>query len=412
MVDKKKGVSTRSNQGEDQPDSQDETQMAAQQPEGQLQAMLEQLINQMGELRAEVRELGYRNNQLTSECATLREVVNRHIDRDPAPSISGTCHSATDNDSDHETRQGSAHSTHTVVQPRQSRVNLLPRILDPEPQTTPLMVSEPRARIPVFEAKTPASNALQRNNEVDHWIRQIELQVTDNHTRIRAARIHCRGDAERVINSPLFDGISEWVLFAQRLRQKFCGTTTTSEFLRQLSSKRLRESQSPQDLLLEIESAVLSGWKDCLGMADRPEELVKRTFIEALPFWLQESIAGQEHGTVDELAGIATRIWGIRQRARTRYGSKQGTHFSRSTNPEQVMTTAVDDQQYCAFHRQQGHSTRDCQEKPKGYVCWKCGQTGHNRQHCPFRGSQARQGAQTEPDNAQTMGSSGNCTEN
>lgn len=47
MVDKKKGVLTYSNQGEDQLDSQDETQVAALQPEEQLQVMLEQVINQM-----------------------------------------------------------------------------------------------------------------------------------------------------------------------------------------------------------------------------------------------------------------------------------------------------------------------------------------------------------------------------
>ncbi|XP_063589299.1 uncharacterized protein LOC134766364 [Penaeus indicus] len=76
-------------------------------------------------------------------------------------------------------------------------------------EPSPMFVSETRVHIPLFETKTPAAEALQRNHEMDHWIRQIEMQVSGD-----AVRIHCRGDAERVINSPLFDDFQDWTLLS------------------------------------------------------------------------------------------------------------------------------------------------------------------------------------------------------
>lgn len=40
---------------------------------------------------------------------------------------------------------------------------------------TQVVVVEPRNQIPIFEAKSLSANPLERNTELDYWLRQIEL---------------------------------------------------------------------------------------------------------------------------------------------------------------------------------------------------------------------------------------------
>lgn len=56
----------------------------------------------------------------------------------------------------------------------------------------------------VFEAKSPAASFLERNNGLECWLIQIvAVLAAGEEIRIRTARIHCKGDAERVVNSSL-----------------------------------------------------------------------------------------------------------------------------------------------------------------------------------------------------------------
>ena len=62
----------------------------------------------------------------------------------------------------------------------------------------------------MFEMKTPAAMPLRRNQEVDYWLRMVELvaRPANDEGRIRAARTTCRGDAEVIINRPLLAQIA------------------------------------------------------------------------------------------------------------------------------------------------------------------------------------------------------------
>lgn len=310
---------------------------------------------------------------------------------------------------------GGIHLPHSVHNPKVP-VPSVPLQSSSGSSGTQVVVVEPRNQIPVFEAKSPAASPLERNNELDYWLRQIELQCrpTDDETRIRAARMHCKGDVERVINSSLFFGVVSWEDFKAKVQAKFRGTSSATEFLSLLASKYLRDDQSPQDFHLEVESASLSGQRDYSSLGD-VSELIRRTFLAGLPPYLQSAVASLDQSNMEDLVAAAQRVWTVWQRARQPSNTRYGTRPERSvqfTNPPlengstQVAATArADLTPYCYYHRAQGHRTSECRMKPEGNVCWGCKRFGHVRQRCPFREPERR--APTSDPTVTTSNSSG-----
>jgi len=135
------------------------------------------------------------------------------------------------------------------------------RITQSTPQPTYLIVSD-RDSISKFKAEAPASQPLRRNQEVEGWIRQLENAVkpATDEALIRAARAHCRGQAELIINSPIFDDIFSWVDFKQKLRQKFRGTCSASDFFTLLYEVRMLAGQAPLDFYAILEGMVYQGY--------------------------------------------------------------------------------------------------------------------------------------------------------
>jgi len=98
-----------------------------------------------------------------------------------------------------------------------------------------------RETVPHFKGDTSASLPLKRNQEIEGWIRSIEnlVKPPTSESFIQAARASCRGPADLIINSPLFDFIRDWDTFKAALRSKFRGTYTAADFYKVLYENRM-----------------------------------------------------------------------------------------------------------------------------------------------------------------------------
>lgn len=106
---------------------------------------------------------------------------------------------------------------------------------------------------------------------------------------IRAARASCKGTADIVINSLVFDGTRTWDKFKETLRQCFWGMRMSAEYLRHFGSYVLGNT-SPWDFYLGVETMVYRGMHDYPGELGAAVPLVQRTFLQRLPPWLQEKL--------------------------------------------------------------------------------------------------------------------------
>ncbi|XP_063588602.1 serine/arginine repetitive matrix protein 1-like [Penaeus indicus] len=72
-----------------------------------------------------------------------------------------------------------------------------------------------KAKIPEFRGEVTAAKSFLKNQEVEGWIRAIENLVKPPTSKmfIQAARTSCKGRAERIINSALFDHLRSWQVF-------------------------------------------------------------------------------------------------------------------------------------------------------------------------------------------------------
>ncbi|ROT84299.1 hypothetical protein C7M84_022516 [Penaeus vannamei] len=181
--------------------------------------------------------------------------------------------------------------------PQQFRPRSLPQCpQSPHPSsqlwhTTFLCVHE--GNYPALQGDTFASQPLKKNQAVESWIWTIEniAKPATSEMFIQAARANCRGPAELIINSPLFDSITEWDTFKAALRSKFRGTSTTSDFF------------------LQLEGHVYQGQRDHRKAIGDPSELVKRVFLSGIPAWLQDFLSVKEDGSPTQIAETAHRIW-------------------------------------------------------------------------------------------------------
>jgi len=157
--------------------------------------------------------------------------------------------------------------------------------VNPRPLDQGITLRDP---IPPYRAEVPASQPLRRNQELETWLRHVEQAhpYGTDEALIRAARGSCRGTADIVINSPVFDGIGTWDEFKETLRQRLRGTCSSMEYLRHLGSYVLGDT-SPRDFYLAVETMVYQGMRDYPGELGPAEPLMRRTFLQGLPPWLQ-----------------------------------------------------------------------------------------------------------------------------
>ena len=128
--------------------------------------------------------------------------------------------------------------------------------------------------VPLFKAETSASQPLLKNQEVESWIRAIEFSTPSpsDQAYIQVARTRCRGTAELIINSPIFDGISCWEEFRAKLRAKFRGTCSPGDFFKLLYQNRMMAGQAPLDFFASLEGAVCQGMRDYPSVIGDPDD--------------------------------------------------------------------------------------------------------------------------------------------
>lgn len=261
-----------------------------------------------------------------------------------------------------------------------------------------------RESIPMFRAETPASRPLKKNQEIESWIRKIEnlTRSKSSSAYIQAARAHCRGLADDVINSPMFDTIDDWDEFKVKLRLKFRGTCSSTDFYRLLYEHRMTAGQAPQDFYLILQAAVFQGVRDYPDVVGDPDELIRRVFLQGLPQALRELVAVKESAPMTELADLAQRIWNARVGVKDEDGPttislapSSPVHQPRSVAAAQGGPPRQPSQssKFCTYHQLPTHDTSECRalQYPRdGRRCYNCQATDHLQYDCPFPSRQGR----------------------
>ncbi|XP_042882480.1 uncharacterized protein LOC122259651 [Penaeus japonicus] len=241
----------------------------------------------------------------------------------------------------------------------------------------------------IFKAETSAAQPLKRNQEVESWIRSIEnlTRPPTDSAYIRAAKASCRGTADLIINGPLFDRISSWEEFKVKVRVKFRGTCSATDFFRILEGYKLKSDQAPLDFYVRLEGNVYQGFYDYPGAIGDPDELIRRVFLRGLPFWLREALVLKEDGSLSEIVDASQRIWNLRVGVK---GESEGNvstpetagepeYPRRSLRPRQVAPV----ERYCSYHKSDSHDTADCRSRQLTR-CFLCKKEGHFANRCPF----------------------------
>ncbi|ROT69909.1 hypothetical protein C7M84_011867 [Penaeus vannamei] len=187
-----------------------------------------------------------------------------------------------------------------------------PAASPPPPAPLPIFnVVVDKESIPPFRGDTPAAQPLRRNQEVEAWIRHIEnvAKPATDATFISAARASCKGPADLIVNSPMFDGIREWAIFKTLLRRKFRGTCSSTDFFTILNECRMTTTQGPQDFFQQLEGIVYQGVRDYPDVVGNPEPLLKRLFLQGLPLWLREYLIIASGSTENAKILYRTRWW-------------------------------------------------------------------------------------------------------
>ncbi|ROT73939.1 hypothetical protein C7M84_007582 [Penaeus vannamei] len=240
-----------------------------------------------------------------------------------------------------------------------------------------------RDPIPQFKAEVSSAHPLKRNQEVESWLRSVE-----NHTRpqtdaafIKAAKASCKGAAELIVNSPLFDSIVSWVEFKDKLRQKFRGTGTSSDFYRVLHSQKLQAGQAPMDFYLILEGMVYQGLRDYPRAIGDPDDLIRRVFLQGLPRWIREAVVVKEEAELCNLVETTQRVWSLRESEGPGVSSPTRSPF----RPRVLAAAEVDPpRKYCRYHKNHEHDSSECRVLSERRKCFACGEQGHFARQCPF----------------------------
>lgn len=168
--------------------------------------------------------------------------------------------------------------------------------------------------ITLFKAEVPTSQPLQRSQELEAWIKQIEnvTQPSTGEAMCQMARVMCRGTAEVIINSSAFDGISDWVVFKRQLKEHFRGIGSPHDYFTLLYQHRMMPDQSPFDFYLNLQAAVLQGERDYPNAIGDPDILARRVFLQGMPQWMREALATRDDAPTDKLVHCAQQLWNIR----------------------------------------------------------------------------------------------------
>lgn len=247
--------------------------------------------------------------------------------------------------------------------------------------------------VPLFKAETSASQPLLKNQEIESWIRAIEFSTPSptSEAYIQMAKSRCRGTAELIINSPIFDGITSWEEFRAKLRVKFRGTCSSGDFFKLLYQNRMMAGQAPLDFFASLEGAVCQGMRDYPRVIGDPDELIRRVFLQGLPQWLREALAVTEDCPIQQLAAAAQRVWNTRVGVRHVDGPTQVALAPPIEFPQQVASgEQIPSNKYCQIHKVNTHDTSECRAKGRsqGPQCYKCKNYGHIARQCSFQPSQ------------------------
>ena len=252
--------------------------------------------------------------------------------------------------------------------------------------------------IHIFKADTPASQPLKRNQEVERWLRAIEMLTQPNSDQqlIYAAKTHCSGPADLLINSTLFDHVTSWGTFKAMIREKFRGTCTWQEFNRVITGMRLKYDQAPLDFFLEIEGFIYQGVRDYPRMLSDPEDTIKHVFLEGLPPRLRDFVRAREDDRVKVLVELAQRVWDAKRQEESEasYGAPGGMARRGQQFPE-ARHRQVAASQWCRFHKSSGHDTSECMVGR--VICRICRRVGHFARECTFQGAQVEEEAPAPP---------------
>ncbi|ROT67386.1 hypothetical protein C7M84_014540 [Penaeus vannamei] len=255
--------------------------------------------------------------------------------------------------------------------------------------------------IPPYRAEVPASQPLRRNQELEIWLRHIEQAhpYGTDEALIRAARGSCRGTADIVVNSPVFDGIGTWDEFKETLRQRLRGTCSSMEYLRHLGSYVLGDT-SPRDFYLAIETVVYQGMRDYPGELGPAEPLMRRTFLQGLPLWLSEKLLLIEDQPLYRVVEAAQKAWHHRhyagrvEKPLVSFSSEAGPKPRSSTPREgrspvdplaELPVRTREPRRWCPYHQVTTHDASECRAVREGNQCTRCGRRGHNCRAPPNR---------------------------
>lgn len=115
-----------------------------------------------------------------------------------------------------------------------------------------------------------------------------------------------------------------------------------------------------------------------------PTCLIRRAFLAGLPSYLSDFLVACDDLPLCDIAAKASKL----------YLARATCALLREPRRPLTVAAAADEgfrrqdppviKPYCANHRDFGHTTYECREKPRGQVCWRCARADHFRFNCPF----------------------------
>ena len=281
------------------------------------------------------------------------------------------------------------------------------------------------ARIGIFAAREPADRPFERTQEVERWLRQIEILTmprTDA-ARIQMARVTCEGRADLVVNGPTAAQIYTWSEFKDFALNAFRGRVDPALFTSLRGGFKIRvPDESPLDFLDRVRAFVhpmKRAYPECMGGV---EITTFQMFMDGLePYALKKEVQYDDHGDPERVAMKAQRVWrALKDYAaltRTRSPLERPRQKAITQGPSPVVASAAvlteqfedyyDEEEilnvmavggnqpraqqplvvngipvkWCTIHKTIFHNTDEC--KDPNPLCYVCRVYGHTWRGCP-----------------------------